>query len=287
MTIPHRSTLSRLLIGACCAASLLFPPAADAQRPTRLYGVIDIDRVGSDIGFSIDLAPPHTLRFYAWGRHLDEIEGMAVAGAGELYLFYESGDVKKLRLGALDDPPVSVAPGGGFEFSAASSRSDGTIEAFDVKGRQLVTLDPRRGRILPGRTRVGPDLKGLAWTATQRFGIANARGGTALHVYNGGQFQRVCARGLDLSREVNAIEWYTGTSLVIARLSITNTNQVLLHVETLEPGTCAVRPLLDPVEIRLDQIRRFFDPSEDLESLLRRARRFGRTPQIEATAIVR
>ncbi len=287
MTTSRRPTLSRLLIGACCAASLLFPSAADAQRPMRLYGVIDIDRVGSDIGFSIDLAPPHALRFYDWGRQLDEIEGIAVDGEGELYLFYESGDVKKVRLSAPDGPPVSVAPGGGFEFSAASNRSDGMIEAFDARGRQLVTFDPRRDRILPGGTRAATSLTGLAWTATERYGIADVRGGTALYVDRDGRFQRVCARELDLSRDVNAIERYTDTSLIFARLSFTNRDQVLLHVETLEPGTCAVRPLLDPVEIQLDQIRRFFDPSADLRSLLRRARQLRRSPQIEATAIVR
>ncbi len=288
MKTSRRPTRLRLLAGACGAACLLLSPTpADAQRPTRLYGVIDIDRVGSDIGFSIDLAPPHALRFYDWGRQLDEIEGIAVDGEGELYLFYESGDVKKVRLSAPDGPPVPVAPGGGYEFSAVSNRSDGMMEAFDARGRQLVTFDPRRDRIVPGGTRASTSLKGLAWTATERYGIADARGGTALYVHRDGRFQRVCARELDLSRDVNAIERYTDASLIFARLSFTNRDQVLLHVETLEPGTCAVRPLLDPVEIQLDQIRRFFDPSADLRSLLRRARQLRRSPQIEASAVVR
>ncbi len=286
MTTSLRPRRAALIAGACWLACVFSAYPAAGQRPARLYGVIDIERVGSDIGFSIDLAPPHAVRLYGWG--FDEVEAMAVDGEGELYLFSETGEVRKVRLSAPDRPPVSVAPAGGFEFTAATTRPDGMIELFDARGGELVAFDPRRDRILPGRTRVvEPELTGLARTAAQLYGIAPTRGAVALYVHGNGGFQRTCAQRRIVPNDVEALERYTDTSLIIARISITATNQLLLHVETLEPGACAARPLLRPMEIPRDQFRRFLDPATDLDGMLSRVRSVGWIPQIEATAIVR
>ncbi|HYJ79783.1 MAG TPA: hypothetical protein VEW03_09295 [Longimicrobiaceae bacterium] len=263
-----------------------FSSHVEAQRPMRLYGVIDIDYFGYDVAFSLDMGRDTTVTYYGWGRDLDEIEGMAIDGEGELYLFSESGVVKKVDLDQPDRPPVRVAQGRGYNFAGADTRaSDGMIELYDEARRRLVTFDPRTDSFVgTARGVQGPVLSGLARTGTQLYGTATTGDNTALYVYRNGVFTSpACAT---LLRDVQAIERYTDTALIIARISITDANEIMLTVETLEPGSCSLRRV---VRIELDKapLRPFLKPSYTLEQVLREARRRRRNPEIEALTLIR
>lgn len=280
---------SHLLAGAFCFFALASTGAAQGGR---LYGMIDIDGgYGQDIAFSVELGGAHTVRTYAWGRDLDEVEGMAVDGDGELYLFAESGVVKKVRLAQPDARTVTVAQGSGFDLTSATSRpSDGMIELFDARGRQFVTFDPRTDAFLPApRWRPNtqaPELNGLARTATRVYATAEGRSRLDLYVCTGEGCSPVCAGRLNISRDVQAIERLTDSMLLLARTSITPALQVVLHVETLDPVACQVSPLAT-VQLDREEVRGFLKPGLDLDRVLRQARRLDRAPQIEAITLQR
>ncbi len=99
---------SRLLAGALCFFCSVAASGAHAQGPARLYGVIDVDFVGHDIAFSVELGGDHAVTYYGWGRDLDEIERLAIDRKGELYLFAESAGARGSRRWAAAGPNVSV-----------------------------------------------------------------------------------------------------------------------------------------------------------------------------------
>jgi hypothetical protein len=280
---------SRLLAGALCFFCSISASGADARGPARLYGVIDVDFVGHDIAFSVELGGDHAVMYYGWGRDLDEIEGMAVDREGELYLFSESGVVKKVDLGQPNGAPLTVVRSGRFDFTSATTRpADGMIELYDARGRQLVTLDPRTDTFGPAaahrRLPRAPALDGLARTATRLYGTATAGEAAALYADTGGVFRPVCAGRLRLPIDVQAIERLTDSTLVLARISITDTNRIMLHVESLEPDGCVLRQLFT-TELDRERIRGFLKPGNDLDRVLRQARSMRRSPEIEAIAV--
>jgi hypothetical protein len=229
--------------------------------------------------------------YYSWGRDLDEIEGMAIDREGELYLFAESGVVRKVGLRQPNGSPPTVARGSRFDFTSATFRpSDGMIELYDARGRQLVTFDPRTDTFAPAaahrRLPRAPALDGLARTATRLYGTATAGEDAALYADTGGVFRLVCAGRLRLPRDVQALETLTDSTLVLARISITNTNRIMLHVESLEPDRCVLRQLVT-MELDRERIRGYLKPGTDLDRVLRQARSMRRNPEIEAMAIQR
>ena len=281
-----RSRLPHLLgavLSCVCAAS-----TAGAQGG-RLYGMIDADFLGHDIAFSVDLGGAQQVRYYPWGRDIKEVEGMAIDREGELYLLDETGEVKKVRLAAPNARPTAVAPKAAYEFTAASVRADGTIELFDNCGLQFVTFDPRtdafrepprRGTRTPG----WPELSGLARIGTQLYGSAMNVGRLQIYACTPASGCRpACALQLGPAEDVQAIDRYSGTALVLARISITPANQLTLHVESLDPRTCTRQRIL---ETQLDRrrIQEFLKPSINLDETLTEARRRNRSPEIEAIA---
>ncbi|HEU4556557.1 MAG TPA: hypothetical protein VFS20_01865 [Longimicrobium sp.] len=268
------------------AAALFFcaAPAASAQGG-RLYGMIDADFLGHDIAFSVELGRTHAVRFYNWGRHLEEVEGMAIDRQGEMYLFDETGVVKKVRLRTPDAQPDSVAAAR-YEVTSASVRpSDGMIELFDARRGQIVTFNPRTDAYVTPTTRRprtrAPEFSGLARSGTQLYGSAVARDSLHLHACTDQECRPACTAALGLAGDVQAIDGYTGTMLILARTSLTETNQIVLHVESLDPRTCARRQLF-AVTLDRERIRSFLKPSIDLDDVMRRARRANRSPEIEA-----
>jgi len=283
---PMRSALL-----AACALLFCFlsASAAHPQAATRLYGLIDADYLGSDIAFSVELGNAHTVRYYAWGRQLDEVEGMAVDGDGELYLFSESGAIKKVNLSQPNRSPVEVVGRSPHEFTSANLRaSDGMIELYDAKGRRFVTFDPRADRLVPETARRGnfPAFDGLARTAGQLYGTAPVRESPGLFACTGGRCVPACVRRLELPRELQAIETFTESTLIFARTSITSRNEIMLHVESVDPGSCTRRELFT-TPLDRNQIRQFLRPSLNLDDVLRRARQSNRSAEIEAIAIQR
>lgn len=282
---------SRLLAGALCFFCSIATSDASAQGPARLYGIIDVDQVGHDVAFSVDLEGDHSVSYYTWGRDLDEIEGMAIDADGELYLFSESGMVKKVNLRQPNGTPVTVVRNSGFEFTSATTRpSDGVIELYDARGRQLVTFDPRTDTFGPAsahrRLARAPALDGLARTATRLYGTATAGEDAALFADTEGGFSRVCAGRLRMPRDIQALEKLTDATLILARISITQTNQIMLHVESLEPDGCVRRNLFTS-ELERERIRGFLKPGTDLDRVLRQVRSMRRNPEIEAISIHR
>ena len=289
MRIWWRPRLSHLLTAAFCCFCLSSTAGAQGGR---LYGMIDLDAgFGQDIAFSVELGGANTVRYFTWGRELDEVEGMAVDGDGELYLFAESGVVKKVRLAQPDGRPMTVAQGSGLDLTSATSRpGDASIELFDARGRQFVTFDPRTDAFLGeprrlSRTRA-PELNGLARTRTQLYGTAEAGERLDLYACTDESCERACGGRLNISRDVQAIERYTDATLLLARTSITPALQVVLHVETLDPVACRLSPLVT-TQLDREQVRGFLRPGLDLDRVLRQARRLNRAPQIEAIAIQR
>ena len=284
MTIFHHNR-SRLLAGVFCVICP-FSSHAEAQRPMRLYGVIDIDYFGFDVAFSLDMGRDTTVTYYGWGRDLDEIEGMAIDGEGDLYLFSESGVVKKVDLDAPNRPPVRVTQGGGYNFAAADTRaSDGMIELYDEARRRLVTFDPRTDSYVgTARGVQGPVLSGLARVGTQLYGTATIGDNTALYAYRNGAFTSPSC-GV-LLHNVQAIERYSDNALIIARITITDANEIMLTIETLEPDGCSLRRVAR-IELDKEPLRPFLKPSYTLEQVLREARRRRRNPEIEALTLLR
>lgn len=279
--LPH---LLGAVLSCVCAAS---PAGAQGGR---LYGMIDADFLGHDIAFSVELGGAHQVRYYPWGRDIKEVEGMAIDREGELYLFDETGEVKKVRLAAPNARPTPVAPKAAYEFTSASARpQDGMIELFDNRGLQFVTFDPRtdayrepprRGTRTPG----WPSLSGLARIGTQLYG--SAMDVSRLQIYActpSSGCRPACTLQLGPAEDVQAIERYSGTALVLARISITPANQLTLHVESLDPRTCTRQRIL---ETQLDRrrIQEFLKPSINLDETLTEARRRTRSLEIEAIA---
>ena len=265
-----------------CAA-----PAASAQGG-RLYGMIDADFLGHDIAFSVELGGAHEVRYYSWGRHLEEVEGMAIDRQGEMYLFDETGVVKKVRLRTPDARPDSVGAAR-YELTSATVRpSDGMIELFDARRGQIVTFNPRTDTyVLPTtrRPRVrAPEFSGLARSGTQLYGSAMVKDSLMLQTCTDETCRPACTVRLGPAGDVQAIDAYTGNMLILARTSLTETNQIVLHVETLAPGTCARRQLF-AVTLDRERIRSFLKPSIDLDDVMRRARRANRSPEIEAIVL--
>lgn len=284
MTTFHHNR-ARLLAGVFCIICS-FPTHVEAQRPMRLYGVIDIDYFGYDVAFSIDVGRDTTVSYYGWGRDLDEIEGMAIDGEGDLYLFAESGVVKKVDLDGPNRLPVRVGSRTRFNFAAADTRpSDGMIELYDEARRQVVTFDPRTDSFVgTGRAIQGPVLSGLAHVGTQLYGTATTGDNTAVYVHRNGAFTSpACAV---LLHNVQAIESYTNNTLIIARISITDANEIMLTVEALQPEGCSLRRVLR-IELDKERLRPFLKPLYTLEQVLREARRRRRNPEIEALAVLR
>jgi hypothetical protein len=281
--VPH------LLAGAL--SFLCLTSTAGAQGG-RLYGMIDIDAgFGQDIAFSVELGGAHTVRYFTWGRDLDEVEGMAIDGDGELYLFAETGVVKKVRLAQPEARPVTVAQLNGLDLTSATSRpADALIELFDARGGQFITFDPRTDAYLNAprwsTRREAPQLNGLARTATRLYATAEGRERLDLYACTEAGCERVCAGRVNVTRDVQAIERLTDGTLLLARTSITPALQVVLHVETLDPAACRVSPLAT-VQLDREQVRGFLKPGLDLDRVLRQARRLNRAPQIEAIAIQR
>jgi hypothetical protein len=296
---------NRLLLLAAAFCFLCFTSTAAAQG-RRLYGMIDIDAAffGHDIAFSVDLDGSNEVRFYTWGRELDEVEGMALDQDGELYLFNENGVVSKVRTAQPDAPLVPVPTPAGYTFTSATVRpSDGIIELYDARGGQFVRFDPRSDRLLRepapqprvrlpmGPACTGPsnsantcELSGLARTATRLYGSAMVEGNLELYTCTDRSCSRACTVRLNSASDVQAIERYTDTMLIIARIEITETNEILLHVESLDPRSCALtRVLKTPLD--QERIRRFLRPSLKLDQVLRRVRQSSRSPQIEAIAL--
>ncbi len=283
MTVRGLKPLHLLVAVFCffCAT-----PAASAQGG-RLYGMIDADFLGYDIAFSVELGGTHEVRFYNWGRHLEEVEGMAIDRQGEMYLFDETGVVKKVRLASPNALPDSVAAAR-YELTSATVRpSDGMIELFDARRGQIVTFNPRTDAYIPPtarRPRVrAPELSGLARTTAGLYGSAMFKDSLHLQACTDEECRPACTAALGPAGDVQAIDRYTGTALILARTSITETNQIVLHVETLDPRSCARRPLF-AVTLDRRRIQEFLKPSIDLDDVMRRARRANRSPEIEAVA---
>jgi hypothetical protein len=278
--LPH---LLGLALSCVCAAS---PASAQGGR---LYGMIDADFLGHDIAFSVDLGGAHQVRYYPWGRDIKEVEGMAIDREGELYLFDETGEVKKVRLASPNARPTAVAPKAEYDFTGASARPlDGMIELFDNRGLQFVTFDPRTDAFREPprrgtRTAAWPELSGLARIGTQLYGSAMNVSRLQIYACTTAGCRPACALQLGPAEDVQAIERYSGTALVLARISITDANQLMLHVESLDPRTCTRQRIL---ETQLDRrrIQEFLKPSINLDEMLTEARRRNRSPEIEAIA---
>jgi len=268
-----------------CLLSLVASAALQAQGPRRLYGILDAEYFGN-IAFSIDLGGSHEVAYYDWSRELNEVEGMAIDGEGELYLFSESGVVKKVDLGQPARPPAQVQMSG-FDFTSATSSPGGSMELYDARGRQFVTFDPRTDQFVAAEARParGPAFDGLARTTAALYGIARVGRGMALFTCTAAGCTRTCATA-SLPADLQSIETYAGTTLVFAWTSITQANQIVLHVDTLDPATCVRTRLLNA---QLDRVRLagLLRRQVNLDRVLGQARDAGRTIEIEALAVQR
>ncbi|MFL5386005.1 MAG: hypothetical protein ACJ8GN_26100 [Longimicrobiaceae bacterium] len=255
-----------------------------------MYGLIDADYLGYDIAFSVELGNPHTVRYYSWGRDLDEVEGMAVDGDGELYLFSESGAIRKVSLSQPNRPPIPVVQRSPHEFTSANLRSsDGMIELYDARGGRFVTFDPRTDRLVSGGGSPRgtlPAFDGLARAAGQLYGTAPVRDHPGLFACTDEGCRPACAQRLELPRDLQAIETFTESTLIVAWTSITPGNEILLHVESVSPGSCVRRELFT-AQLDRAQIGQFLKPSLNFDDVLRRARRSNRSAEIEAIAVQR
>jgi len=205
----------------------------------------------------------------------------------KLYLFSESGVVMKADV---RNPARALAPAGQGVYevsSAAWRRSDGMMELYDAKGAQFVTYDPQRDRFVPGSERRltprGRELSGLARTSTGLYAVTLAGEGAGLFVCANDHCTRTCP-AISLPAEVQSLDTYAGASLVTAWTSITETLQLVLHVETIDPARCVRTPV---VTVELDRVglRPFLKRGVNLDTLLREARRRGTSAEIEAIAV--
>lgn len=281
---PRRSLLAAFTLAG--VLSIAADVALQAQTPRRLYGVLDAEYFGN-IAFSVDLGGSHEVAYYAWSRDLTEVEGMAIDGESELYLFSETGGVKKVDLGQPARPPVQVATGR-YDLTGATSSPSGAMELYDARGRQFVTFDPRTDRYsaeaTPARAPAN-GFDGLARTATGLYGLGSAGRGMGLFSCTTAGCARTCAAA-SLPPDLQSIETYAGSTLVFAWTSITPANQIVLHVDTMDPATCARTRLLNE-QLDRDALVRLLRRQVNLDRVLGQARDAGRTIEIEALAVQR
>lgn len=279
----HRPLLAVFTV--VCALSLAVSATLHAQNPRRLYGVLDAEYFGN-IAFSVDLGGSHDVAYYAWSRDLTEVEGMAIDGEDELYLFSETGAVKKVDLGQPNRPPVQVATGR-YDLTSATTSSSGEMELYDARGRQFVTFDPRTDRYSTGTPARAPasGFDGLARTVTGLYGLGRVGRGMGLFTCTSAGCARTCATA-SLPPDLQSIEAYAGSTLVFAWTSITSANQIVLHVDTMDPATCARTRVLNE-QLDRDALVRLLRRQVNLDRVLGQARDAGRTIEIEALAVQR
>jgi hypothetical protein len=279
---PRRSLLASFAL--VCVPSLVASAGLQAQSPRRLYGILDAEYFGN-VAFSVDLGGDHDVAYYAWARDLNEVEGMAIDGEGELYLFSESGVVKKADLGQPNRPAVQVATSR-FDFTSVTVGAGGVMELYDARGRQFVTFDPRTDRFSTEmRPAGGQSFDGLARTSAGLYGLGRVGRGMGLFSCTGAGCARTCASA-SLPADLQSIEAYAGSTLVFAWTSITPTNQIVLYVDTMDPATCARTRLLS-TQLDRDALARLLRRQVNLDRVLGQARGAGRSVEIEALAVQR